>query len=734
MDFFKSRILQNLLIFLNMTVFAAVVVRAYHIRELSVALVVIMAFLPVAMTAFLSVAIREKYQRARWAAIAVILIVINFAMWRYTGESTIGDSLADVNHALTFGQEVTVEMFMPLLRMLIMGGSLLLAVTVTIFPYNIIIVDTGLIFFLWAVDYYNQAADYVKMFVPVWVLSILLYRGTFLDETAKSVKVNKKARLFQILAISLAVAIGMSFVDLDRKGLYTDRLWTYFNNMLVPTLYINGQEIESPFTIASSGYNDSDTKLGGNVSINDSEALRAKGDNPVYLRGSVKSRYTGSSWLVDEMGYTAGGRVEDYRLSVLNSITSYYAEAVKTVEVYPLSDMTSTLFNTLNTRELYFNNSIQRVFYNGDFQIFTANRESSESYTVEYYYEPVIRQELISKDFGPSVRSRNLRYLELPSHQYSTDEQFIVRRLAIDVAGTAATNYEKALALTNYLKTTYKYTLTPGNYNPGSDFVREFLSSEAGGYCVHFASALAIMLRINGVPARYVEGFKISGEKASDGSYVIRNSDAHAWTEVLIDEDRDLWMTFDATGTAREMEQIDEPGEGPVDPANPGEENPGEGTVTPTSPGGRPAEDPEDEIPGPIPVRETFGSIFSRIASYAAAAFAVVIALMALRKMMIVEIAMRSKSLRKYFILISGVLEEAYEVRKKGETDMEFAMRLHDTALRERYIALVKEAYKETYGGEEVDYPERRELYRDISRRAMRLRGLPKHIISRYLI
>jgi hypothetical protein len=202
----------------------------------------------------------------------------------------------------------------------------------------------------------------------------------------------------------------------------------------------------------------------------------------------------------------------------------------------------------------------------------------------------------------------------------------------------------------------------------------------------------------------------------------------------LIDEDRDLWMTFDATGTAREMEQIDEPGEGPVDPANPGEENPGEGTVTPTSPGGRPAEDPEDDIPGPIPVRETFGSIFSRIASYAAAAFAVVIALMALRKMMIVEIAMRSKSLRKYFILISGVLEEAYEVRKKGETDMEFAMRLHDTTLRERYIALVKEAYKETYGGEEVDYPERRELYRDISRRAMRLRGLPKHIISRYLI
>ncbi|MBP1919759.1 transglutaminase-like domain-containing protein [Youngiibacter multivorans] len=732
MDFFKSRILQNLLIFLNMTVFAAVVVRAYHIRELSVALVAIMAFLPVAMTAFLSVAIREKYQRARWAAIAVILIVINYTIWRYTGESTIGDSLADVNHALTFGQEVTVEMFMPLLRMLIMGGSLLLAVTVTIFPYNLIIVDTGLIFFLWAVDYYNQAADYVKMFVPVWVLSILLYRGTFLDETAKSLKVNKKARLFQILAISLVVATGMSFVDLDKKGLYTDRLWTYFNNMLVPTLYINGQEIESPFTIASSGYNDSDTKLGGDVSINDSESLRAKGDNPVYLRGSVKSRYTGTSWLVAEMGYTAGGRVEDYRLSVLNSITSSYAEAIKNIEIYPLSDMTSTLFNTLNTRELYFNNSIQRVFYNGDFQIYTANKESSESYTVEYYYEPVIRQELISKDFGPSVRSRNLRYLELPSYYSAESER--VRSLALNVAGTAKSNYEKAVALTDYLKTQYSYTLTPGTYDPGSDFVEEFLFSETGGYCVHYASALAIMLRINGVPARYVEGFKISGEKASDGSYVIRNSDAHAWTEVLIDEDRDLWMTFDATGTVREQGEIDEPGEGPVDPATPGGEDPGEGTVTPGTPGGRPEVDPEEPIPGPIPVKETFGSMLARLFSYAAIAMAVILALMVLRKLIIVEMAMWSKSLKRYFSLINGALEEAYEVRKKGETDLEFANRLHDSGIKERYLILVGEAYKEVYGGEEGEFPERRELYRDISRRAMRLRGLPRHIFRRYVI
>ncbi len=731
MDFFKSRILQNLLIFLNMTVFAAVVVRAYHIRELSVALVILMALLPVIMTAILSVAIREKYQRARWAIIGAVLVAVNYAMWRYTGESTLGDSLADVNHALTFGQEVTVEMFMPLLRMLIMGGSFLLAVTVTIFPYNLIIVDTGLIFFLWAVDYYNQAADYVKMFVPVWVLSILIYRGTFLDETAKSIKVNKKARLFQILAISLVVATGMSFVDLDRKGLYTDRIWTYFNNMLVPTLYINGQEIENPFTIASSGYNDSDTKLGGDVSIDEKEALRAKGDNPVYLRGSVKSRYTGSSWLVDEMGYTAGGRVEDYRLLVLNAVTASYAEAMKKIEVYPLSDMTSTLFNTLNTREVYFNNSIQRVFYNGDFQIFTANKESSESYTVEYYYEPVVRQELISRDFGPSVRSRNLRYLELPS-QYSRMER--VRNLSLDITRGKVTNYEKALALTEYLKANYSYSLTPGTYDPGTDFVEEFLFGETGGYCVHFASALAIMLRMNGIPSRYVEGFKISGEKASDGSYVIRNSDAHAWTEVLIDEDRDLWMTFDATGTAREQAEIEEPGEGPVDPAEPGEENPGEGPVSPTTPGGRPEVDPEEPIPGPIPVKETFGSIIARIFSYAAAAMAIILALLVLRKLILVEIAMRSKSLKRYFSLINSVLEEAYEVRKKGETDLEFANRLHDSGIKERYLKLVGEAYKEVYGGTEGDFPERRELYRDISRRAMRLRGLPKHILRRYVI
>jgi hypothetical protein len=107
---------------------------------------------------------------------------------------------------------------------------------------------------------------------------------------------------------------------------------------------------------------------------------------------------------------------------------------------------------------------------------------------------------------------------------------------------------------------------------------------------------------------------------------------------------------------------------------------------------------------------------------------------MVIRKLIIVELAMWSKSLKRYFSLINRALEEAYEVRKKGETDLEFANRLHDSGIKERYLILVGEAYKEVYGGVEGDFPGRRELYRDISRRAMRLRGLPKHILRRYVL
>ena len=67
---------------------------------------------------------------------------------------------------------------------------------------------------------------------------------------------------------------------------------------------------------------------------------------------------------------------------------------------------------------------------------------------------------------------------------------------------------------------------------PGGDFLQHFLS-EGRGYCVHFATAGALMLRAQGIPARYVTGYTVYLNERGRG--VVLDSDAHAWVEVYID-------------------------------------------------------------------------------------------------------------------------------------------------------------------------------------------------------
>lgn len=91
------------------------------------------------------------------------------------------------------------------------------------------------------------------------------------------------------------------------------------------------------------------------------------------------------------------------------------------------------------------------------------------------------------------------------------------------------------------------YTLEPGNMPSGENAVDYFLYENKKGYCMHFASAAVMIFRLNGIPARYAEGYIISpgsflgnGRKnaaSSESGYVtqVRDYQAHAWPEVYID-------------------------------------------------------------------------------------------------------------------------------------------------------------------------------------------------------
>jgi len=132
------------------------------------------------------------------------------------------------------------------------------------------------------------------------------------------------------------------------------------------------------------------------------------------------------------------------------------------------------------------------------------------------------------------------RFLQLP------DLDPRIRQLALEVTRKVPTAYAKAAAIELHLRTKYGYTLEMQATGP--DPVADFLFRVRQGHCEYFASAMTLMLRSIGIPARPVNGF-LGGEYNDVSSqYVVRGSDAHTWVEAYFPGHG--WITFDPTPAA----------------------------------------------------------------------------------------------------------------------------------------------------------------------------------------
>jgi transglutaminase-like putative cysteine protease len=109
----------------------------------------------------------------------------------------------------------------------------------------------------------------------------------------------------------------------------------------------------------------------------------------------------------------------------------------------------------------------------------------------------------------------------------------------LDDQPSSATIVERAMA---YLREQpFQYTLTPPAL--GAQPVDEFLFETREGFCEHYASALTFLLRAAGVPARVVLGYQGGELNAIGGYYIVRQSDAHAWTEFW--DENEGWTRVD---------------------------------------------------------------------------------------------------------------------------------------------------------------------------------------------
>ncbi len=132
------------------------------------------------------------------------------------------------------------------------------------------------------------------------------------------------------------------------------------------------------------------------------------------------------------------------------------------------------------------------------------------------------------------------RYTQLPA-----DLPARVRNLATQIAGDEPTILGKAKAIENWLSTNTRYLIDIPPQPKGTDAVDYFLFEDRRGFCEQIASAMTLMLRSLGIPARFAVGYAPGERNVLSGYFEVRQSDAHSWVEVFVPGAG--WLEFDPT-------------------------------------------------------------------------------------------------------------------------------------------------------------------------------------------
>ncbi|MDR1482438.1 MAG: DUF3488 and transglutaminase-like domain-containing protein [Synergistaceae bacterium] len=260
-----------------------------------------------------------------------------------------------------------------------------------------------------------------------------------------------------------------------------------------------------------------------NIQENDAIAFRAEmkllAPKDLYWRGIVLDVFTGTSWLPSRRypaQSPAGAGSDVVRQSiVMEPGPSRWLFALD----FPIS--------TYGDGVVSFGQGIYRRSAGGN-----------TMYSRRYEYEAISR---ISSSFAPSDERVDIsRYLSIPDNFNRSSIQSLTERLLSGIGDD-----EKPRAVMNYLSPPlFEYSLEdlPMSAAPTEDFI----FNSRRGNCEFFASAMAVMLRVSGVPARLVAGYHGGAYNDSGGYYIVSQNNAHVWVEAW-DDRSNLWRRYDPT-------------------------------------------------------------------------------------------------------------------------------------------------------------------------------------------
>lgn len=172
------------------------------------------------------------------------------------------------------------------------------------------------------------------------------------------------------------------------------------------------------------------------------------------------------------------------------------------------------------------------------------------SYKVDSYINTVGLTQLRSAS-GITPSWIQNRYLALPA---SLPDR--VRQLAFKLTENQLSEYDQAAAIESYLRT-ITYTLDLPFPPSDRDVVDYFLFDLKRGYCDYYASAMVVMARAIGLPARLITGYATGIYDPVNARYIVTEANAHSWVEVYLAGIG--WVEFEPTGGLQAITRLNEP-------------------------------------------------------------------------------------------------------------------------------------------------------------------------------
>lgn len=387
----------------------------------------------------------------------------------------------------------------------------------------------------------------IMVFVLIAMLMVVVNHITVRHSVWQSLRVDHPAStpfhvLWQATVLLVPVIVVAMLLPLPTNN---DRILSVWQALRSPfttvrtsweTLFGNGG------VDVAGGFSQSAISVAGPRERSENVVMRVQTTHRDYLRATSFDTYTGSGWqrLVGMTLYELPTGV-----AIPNTNSAAVVVTSKVTLTRPRND---NLLMSIGTPATYGVTAQIAVLRGADINnnyVFAVQSDIIQNidtvYTMTSLLSYANENELRGVPVAPA--EINNTYLVIPNTVSQRVTDFT--RTLVAQAG-ATTQYDKAVAIQQYLRT---LTYDESRQRPPMtmDWVEYILFESQRGYCDDFATAMTVMLRTQGIPARFVQGYVLSDRDPLRGDYVVRESLAHSWVEVYFTGYG--WQRFEPTPT-----------------------------------------------------------------------------------------------------------------------------------------------------------------------------------------